>query len=305
MTQLLVENAAHPKLRCPSCGADLGEIPITPQKAIRCAQCAYSIDWEGDCWDACVDKTYPRDFARQWVLWEEGKLGDRNLVYGNDPKEYFRELLASTSLTGEDLKSMRIIEIGYGHGRLLREIQRWSPQAYGLDLARPLQSAQLSPGSVVFGNLLNNPFAPRQFDLVICRGVIHLTGDPQKSFDCLAEQVAPGGMLFIGGLYEPGKGDLIFRKIFPRVWKYPEWMRLGISHFFTPFRAALEAIRTRKFGLKDFRRFCRHYPLDIFDAISPTWTFSLTEDDVLPMYSAQGFQARKVGYGAYFGIKTA
>lgn len=289
-------------MRCPSCGVELGDFPTTIQNSINCPQCQYSITWGGDCWDACVDKTYPRDLARQWVLWEAGRLGDPSLVYGKLPAIWFQEFLNQTSLTAEQLGSKRILEVGFGHGRLLRQLQELSPTVYGLDLSRPLKSAQLRPGSAIFGNLLSNPFMPHQFDLVICRGVIPLTPDPHKSFDCVAEQVAPGGMLYLGGLYEPGKGDLMLRKIFPWVWHYPEWLRLGIANFFAPMRAALEFFRKKDFGWKQFRQ--SQYKLDIFDVISPRWTTLLTEEDVLPWFASQGFVARKVGYGTYVGIKT-
>ena len=300
MRHLQEQHLGHVTMRCPSCLTKLGDIPIAID-SIACPQCNYNISWDGDCWDACVDKTYPRDLARQWVLWEAGKLGDPNLIYGKPATVWFQEFLESTALTPKQLVSMRILEIGFGHGRLLHKLQQLSSAAYGLDLSRPLKSAQLRPGSAIFGNLLSNPLQPYQFDLVICRGVIPMTPDPQKSFDCVAEQVAPGGMLYLGGLYEPGKGDLILRRIFPWCWYYPEWLRLGIAALFAPMRGALEAFRTKGFGWKEFRR--AHYKLDIFDVISPRWTTLLTEDVVLPWFASQGFLARKVAYGAYVGIK--
>ena len=292
------------RLRCPSCMAELGDIPTTPQDSIHCFQCGYSLNWDADCWDACVDKTYPRDFARQWVLWEAGKLGDPSVIYGTPPEEWFRIFLENTSLTAENLETMRILEIGFGHGRLLHQVQAFSPRAYGLDLAKPLRTSQLRPGSAIFGNLLNNPFVPHQFDLVICQGVICIMPDPQKAFGCMAEQVAPGGKLYLSCTYEPGKGGLILRKLFPGCWHYPERLRLAMTNIFTPLRAALEVFRTRDFSWKEFRRYCAHYKLDIFDVLAPQWTTTLSENEIIPWYTSQGFLARKVADGAYIGVKT-
>jgi SAM-dependent methyltransferase len=303
MNQMLEEKVAVPKMRCPSCGYELGYIPESQQTAINCAQCHYQITRDGDCWDACVDKTYPRDFARQWLLWEAGKLGNPNLVYGHDPKDYFRTLLKVTSLTPEQLGSMKILEIGFGHGRVLRELQRCSQTAYGLDLSKPLPSAQLRPGSTIFGNLLDNPFIPGQFDLVICRGVIHCTPDPEKSFDRVAEQVAGGGLLYLAGLYEPGKGNLVLRKLLPKSSSYPESVLLAFASVFGLVRSVVEAVRTGKIGIEAIKRFYGHYKLDVFDVMAPQWTSVHTEAEVSAWFRKRGFSVRKVDYGNYLGVK--
>ncbi len=301
------EHAAPLKMKCPSCGSELGHFPTSPQNSSRCPQCEYSIVWDGNCWDACVDEAYPRDFARQWILWEAGKLGDPNLVYGHDAKYYFRDMLKHTSLTEEDLKSMRILEIGYGHGRLLHELQRWSHMAYGIDLAKPLSSAHLRPGSAIFGNLLNMPFMPGQFDLVICRGVLHHTPDPQKAFGCVADQVANKGVLYLAGFYKPGQGNLILRKIFPWSWRYPEFLRLNLTSVLSVVRAAMEAVRTRMIDFRAFQRFYAHYKLDIFDIMSPRWLTLHRTDEITAWFTSQGFLVQKVDkgdFGDYVGVKT-
>lgn len=292
-------------LRCPSCGSGMGDFPAPLDASIPCPHCDYRIDWIGDCWDACIDKSYRRDFARQWVLWEAGKLGDPKLVYGSDPKRFYHELLEQCDLTEEQLKSMRTLEVGFGHGRTLHQVQQVCPMAFGLDLAKPLKSAQLRPGSAIFGNLFNIPFQPKQFDLVVCRGVAHVTPDAHKAFDCLADQVKPGGGLFFAGLYEPGRGRLLLRSVFPNVWNYPEWLRLKISGFCGFFRAGLECLREMNFSAKNFQYQYQRYKIDIFDTLAPQWTVTLTENDVIPWFEARGFTARKVDYGGYFGIKSA
>jgi len=299
------KQAADLEMRCPSCGSDLGEFPVPDQRVVRCSKCDYKMVWEGDCWDACVDKSYPRDFARQWVLWESGRLGDPNVVYGHDPKYYFDTLLSETGLTEEQLKSMKILEVAFGHGRLLQQLQRRSPSAYGLDLSRPLPSAKLRPGSAIFGNLLSMPFAPGQFDLVICRGVIHHTPEPHKSFDCVAQQVAPNGLLYFAGHYEPGiKGSLMLRNVLPWSWNYPEFIRLKMASALSVFRAALEVFQSKKFDFKSFRRAYAHYKLDIFDVITPRWSSLHAEDEVRSWFSLQGFQVKRLAPGQYVGIKT-
>lgn len=304
MAPMLNESPSLLQLKCPNCARGLGEFPTPGSSSITCPKCQYRIFWDGACWDACVDKKYPRDFARQWALWEAGKLGDRNLVYGNDPRNYFRTFLKHTSLTERDLESKRILEVGFGHGRLLQQLQRYSPTAYGIDLSRPLPSAHLRPGTAFCGNLFNIPFAPHQFDLVICRGVIHCTPDPRKAFACLAEQVNEHGLLYVAGLYEPGKSDLILRKIFPGLWNYPEFLRLGLASASSVVRAATECKRRRTMTFRAFKRNYKHFKLEMFHVISPRWTSVHEETEVLAWFKSKGFLARRVGYGDYFGVNV-
>ena len=303
MAHLDDERSEALQMKCPSCGSELGGFPSLEDESLQCVSCSYKIFWDGACWDACADTSYPREFARQWVLWEQGKLGDRNLVYGNVPQDYFKAFLEHTSLQEEELRPKKILEVGFGHGRFLAELQRCSPDAYGVDLSRPLASAKLRPGTAFFGNLFQIPFEPGQFDLVVCRGVVHVTPDPEKAFARLAEQVADGGLLYVGGLYEPGKGNLMVRKIFPRLWNYPEFIRLGMASFFSLFRAAIECKRNRQRTTRAFKKHYDHYKLDIFDVISPRWTSVHEEPEVINWYTKRGFIARKVGYGDYFGVK--
>jgi SAM-dependent methyltransferase len=298
------EIRAGVRMKCPSCGIDLGEIPAAPRDSIDCPACKYSMTWQDGYWDACVDKTYPRSFARQWVLWEAGKLGDPRLVYGNDPKKYFQELLRTTSLTENDLRCMKILEVGYGHGRTLRQLQQFCPRAYGLDLAKPLPSAQLRPGSVFFGNLLNMPFAPGQFDLVLCRGVIHHTPNPGASFDCLSAQVAPNGLLYLGGHYEPGiKGSLLLRRLLPGSWFYPEPVLLALAGVFSAFRSVIESVRKRTVSPEAFRQSYAHYKLDLFDVMTPRWSSLHGEREVKGWFTPRGFRVQRLGPGEYIGIK--
>lgn len=298
-------NGAMPALRCPSCQHNFPDSSQPDSSSLQCSHCQFTIVREADYWDACPDKSYPRDFARQWVLWEAGKLGDPTLVYGHPPQHYFEEFLSHVNLSRKDLATMRILEVGFGHGRLLQQLQSCCPTAYGLDLAKPLRSANLRSGSTFFGNLLHMPFRPGQFDLVICRGVVHHTPDPETSFQRVAEQVAPGGTFYFAGCYEPGKKTMLkIRKVFRRSWTYPEPVLLALSEVLSDMRAVLEGVRTRKFDPKTLHRYSQQlYKLDIFDVLTPRWSGMLGADTVLPWFASCGFNARKADDGCYVGIR--
>lgn len=295
-------------MRCPACGRVHGDTPMIQSSgvgAVACTQCGFTLKVTEHGWDACVDPSYPREFSRQWVLWEASGLGDPELVYGTHPSDAFEDLLRGIGLGRDQLAPMRILEVGYGHGRLLQELQRWCPAAVGIDLVRPLLSAALRPGSTIFGNLLHNPLVPSQFDLVVCKGVIHHTPDARHAFACLAEQVAFGGLLFLT-IYEPGiKKTLQLRNVFPRSWCYPEALRLWIASLFGIPRAFIEMVRTREFHRTAFK--CHHgnAKLGIFDVLTPRWTSLHTRQEVAAWFAAHGFEARRLRPGHYVGVKTS
>jgi SAM-dependent methyltransferase len=301
-------NAENLKMRCPSCGAALGNVlSSTSQKncSVTCPSCAFEMVCDQDGWNACIDKDHPKEFSRQWLLWESGKLGDPNLVYGVSPEAELGRFLDQVNLTRESLKSKRILEVGFGHGTLLRELQKWSPGSYGLDLVKPLRSANLRPHSTIFGSLFRIPFMPGQFDLVLCRGVIHHTDSAAQAFGCIAEQVAQGGTLYLT-LYEPGiKGTLLLRNLLPWSWRYPESVRLGISGMLGVFRATLECLRTREIGLKSFARYHGNAKLGIFDVISPRWTSLHPSHEVNAWFTTHGYSVQRLGPGHYVGRKQS
>jgi SAM-dependent methyltransferase len=293
------------KLRCPSCMRPYTELPWSGKRPIslRCPQCGYAMTGEDAFCDARLDKEQTDDFSREWLLWEEGKLGDTGLVYGVGPQDDFRQVLRALELSPDDLRNMKILEIGFGHGRLLQEIQKYSATAYGIDTVVPLSSAVFRPGTIVCGDLFNIPFVPGQFDLVICKGVVQHTPDPRKAFDCIAEQVAQKGKLFFT-VYEKGvKHSLRLRKLLPGSWRYPEGLRLAIAGLLSVPRAMLEAIRNKTCDSKTFERYRGNFKLGIFDVLSPRWTSSHGKEEILSWFVAKGFEARRLGECRYVGVK--
>ncbi len=271
---------------------------------MRCTQCSYAITWSGHYWDAFADKAYPREFVRQWFLWEEGKLGDPELIYEHPPQVWFDEMLKDTLLTPEDLRSMNILEVGIGHGRVLGQVQKFSPAAYGVDFAKPPRFANLRPGSIFFANLPSIPFAPGQFDLVICRSVLQFTADAQQSFAYLAEQVRDGGTLYVAEIYEPGrKKSLLLRKLFPGSASYPELVRLGLAHLLGAARATVEAVLQGKLDRRSWKRAYGIYNLNVFDILSPRWTSVHSSDEVRSWFSSRGFSCYRRNPGSYTGVK--
>lgn len=94
-----------------------------------------------------------------------------------------------------------VLDAGCGTGlatRLLRAATR-ARRVVGLDLSRgSLRRNRTLPGtSLVQGDILNLPVASDSFDLVVSRGVIMTTGDPEGAFRELVRVAKPGGTVFV------------------------------------------------------------------------------------------------------------
>jgi SAM-dependent methyltransferase len=58
--------------------------------------------------------------------------------------------------------------------------------------------ARIANLQLVRGDLFDLPLERGKFEVVISRGVVHHTPDPDRAIDCVAQLVAPGGILLLG-----------------------------------------------------------------------------------------------------------
>ena len=109
------------------------------------------------------------------------------------------------SLLGQVVARVRegdlVLDAGCGTGlatRLLRGQTR-ARQVFGLDLSRGslLRNRTLPGTALVQGDILNLPIASDSLDLVVSRGVIMTTGDPEGAFRELVRVTRPGGTFFV------------------------------------------------------------------------------------------------------------
>jgi len=286
-------------LRCPVCKTSF------PDKEAACLSCGFRLEFDGRAWVARPDRTVEAEFSRQWELWEEGKLGRRDRIFGVPHGERFTRIMEILLLSGNDLRKKRILEVGYGLGAVLERIQDYCPLALGIDLTRPPRGTRLRPGSCFRADLLCTPFLPGQFDLVICQGVLQLMPDPVLAFEKVAEQVASGGVLYLLDIYEKGdKGSLALRKIFPSFSRYPENIQLGLAGGLSILRALLEVIRRRSIGKDGFRTLCGDYKLAVYDVLTPAFTSRHDPEEILSWFGAHGFSAERRAPRCYVGVKT-
>lgn len=93
-----------------------------------------------------------------------------------------------------------VVDAGCGTGLVLRMASTRSRRTLGVDLSLGSlrRAAASSPGvALVQGDLLSLPLRANGADVVISRGVIMTTGDPERAFSELARATRPGGRLYV------------------------------------------------------------------------------------------------------------
>lgn len=100
------------------------------------------------------------------------------------------------------LKGKRVLECGCGAGRFTEVLLGRGACVTSVDLSSAVEAnqdnfPQNESHRIAQADILCLPFAPRQFDVVLCLGVIQHTPDPERTIAALYEQVTPGGTLVI------------------------------------------------------------------------------------------------------------
>ena len=100
------------------------------------------------------------------------------------------------------LAGSQVLECGCGAGRFTEVLLERGACVTSIDLSSAVDAnARNFPISdrhrIAQADILALPFAPRQFDLVFCLGVIQHTPNPEQTIASLYEQVRPGGALVI------------------------------------------------------------------------------------------------------------
>lgn len=101
-----------------------------------------------------------------------------------------------------NLKGKQILEAGCGAGRFTEILLEKGAHVTSIDLSEAVEANQENcPQSehhrIAQADITALPFKPRQFDVVLCLGVIQHTPNPERTIAALYNQVKPGGHLVI------------------------------------------------------------------------------------------------------------
>lgn len=166
-----------------------------------------------------ANNNYTDNFGFQWNKFAETQI-DKTASLTISKKRFFAE----TGWENEDLSRKKILEVGSGAGRFTQIMLDFTnAEVYSVDYSTAVEANYKNNGPNARLNLFQAsiyelPFAPEQFDKVICFGVLQHTPDVEKSVKALINMAKPGGEVIVD--FYPAKG-----------W----WTKLQAKYFLRPF----------------------------------------------------------------------
>ncbi|MFY9265515.1 MAG: methyltransferase domain-containing protein [Solirubrobacterales bacterium] len=178
-------------------------------------------------------------------------------------------LRARTGLEPEDVTGKVVLDAGSGNGRIAGVLCDWGAAAVvGLDLGHGVDRARELLGDrpnlhLVQGSIMNPPFPPESFDIVISLGVLHHTPDTRAAFNQVASLVKQGGQcaiyLYKRDEYRSGESEFYAGMKQAGGALYHEPMRRLVVNL--PHRAILAWSRLMTYKRSLLERMARRRPL--------------------------------------------
>lgn len=141
---------------------------------------------------------YASAFGLQWLRYRRTQLDSHTGV----PVTQRRMQRCFGETAWSRMRGQNVLEAGCGAGRFTEVLLQQGAQVTSIDLSDAVEANQenFPQGAshrIAQADILKLPFAPRQFDVVFCLGVIQHTPSPEAAIAALYENVRPGGLLVI------------------------------------------------------------------------------------------------------------
>ena len=209
------------------------------------------------------DDKYTDNFSNQWKDFNYVQVDSFNKTKISE--DYLRELLFDDL---NQLKNKNILEIGCGAGRFTEHIVKHSNLCVSIDLSKSIYyNVSKDTKNLI---LIKSDFlklkVKKKFDIVICRGVLQHTPDPDKSILKLFDFIDEEGLIFFDYYKKPKIGFLHPKYIF--------W-RPFIRAFFNynSFKFFLDKNINTLMKVKYFFRKIFFNSFFISDCLIPIWDF--------------------------------
>jgi SAM-dependent methyltransferase len=254
------------------------------------------------------DRGEMKGFGYQWRKVLTDPLPEAT-VYGKNLDDIRSELLTYLGLSAAQIQGLKALDVGCGHGLYSSALASLGANVVACDLSESVYLRAAQHGRVthkgtqdfVRADVLDFPFAPATFDIVLCLGIAHHTPEPRRAVFNAARCVAPGGF-FLLYIYERGAvGYIILRERFP----FPHHLPLPLLHFACGIMAVpLTLGLSLRRGQVPTRTSYKNVKLGLFDAYSPTYSFTFESAEILSwLEQADLQQHRRLDRCVYIAVR--
>jgi SAM-dependent methyltransferase len=249
-------------------------------------------------------------FGFEWRGFWKGFF-DQGDVFGLGFSETAQYFLSNLGLTQNDIKGLKILDVGTGSGRIPMSLQNTGAVVYAVDIHDSLEMVAKhfteASGAYFFrANLFHLPFRDDFFDVGWSSGVIHHTPDPARAFAAIARKLKPGGRLFVSVYGRNLHHYRLFRRLLPFARHLPVYLTYLLSallagFLYLGFNSALFLVRMLYRNNNPPYRFLgftieninyksyRSILLNLFDQLHPRFQSEHSVDEVQAWFAANGF----------------
>lgn len=239
-----------------------------------------------------ADENYTENFGFQWNRFSTTQI-DKTANLDISKNRFFAE----TGWDKEDLAGKTVLEVGSGAGRFTQIILDFTQaELYSVDYSNAVEANYKNNGpnarlKLFQASIYELPFAPAQFDKVICFGVLQHTPDVEKSVKALIDMAKPGGEVIVD--FYPIKGwwtklqakywlrpltkKMSHEKLYKKIENNIDWL-IKTSKFFSKVKlnqlnrflpiCDIEGTMPKNLKYQQLRELC---VLDTFDMFSPEY----------------------------------
>ncbi|MBS1512383.1 MAG: class I SAM-dependent methyltransferase [Bacteroidetes bacterium] len=265
-----------------------------------------------------ADAGYTENFGYQWNKFIKTQIDTQNMDISKI------RFFAETNWDKEDLSGKNVLEVGSGAGRFSEVIlNNTKANLFSVDYSNAVEANYANNGhhgnrlKLFQASIYEMPFAPQQFDKVVCVGVLQHTPDFKRSINSLAEQVKRGGELVvdfypINGwwtklcakyMLRPFTKKMNHDKLLKLIERNINWMinlyfflhriKLGVLCRFIPICDIKGCFPYQNLTRQQLKEWC---VLDTFDMFSPEHDHPQTVKTVEKWVKASGLQVTFAGY---------
>jgi SAM-dependent methyltransferase len=272
---------------------------------------------------------YSSSFSYEWKKWSRVQYESENTK--SKGEGFTTKMFDLTTLfTDEDLDKKLVVEFGCGGGRYMDVALKKGATVVGIDLSLAVEPAyenlkEFDNYLIVQGDILNPPFKENTFDLGYCIGVLHHTPDPEKGLHEMFKTIKPGGtgvsLVYVDDGWYAQKSILYYRTFINKTrflfgnflaTLYSNLAPRTLYYIIPPlskvplFGKRLREILERNVFVINHHESLEWRILDTFDAITPTYASTHSEEEVRSWFVNAGcrnIERTKWNKGGYRGVK--